>query len=48
LKLIIEQSVSNDLLALDISTALYHLGEITLQRRAGRRDYHRGFVGEYI
>jgi len=25
----IEQSVTNDLLALDIRTALYHLGEIT-------------------
>jgi len=31
----IEQSVSNDLLTLDIRTALYHLGEITLQRQAG-------------
>jgi len=32
----IEQSVSNDLLALDIRQALHHLGKITLQRRAGR------------
>jgi len=44
----IATGITNDLLALDIRTALYHLGEITLQRRAGRRDYHRGLVGEYI